>query len=198
MPSSKFITRLSFSLCLAACVPFTVAASEISVAGVPNFHKIDDHVYRGAQPSDEGFKNLASLGVKTVIDLRGSEHSEADENRVVEAAGMRYVSIPMKGMTTPTDEQVAAALALMNDTRTGPVFVHCKRGADRTGAIVACYRIGHDHWDAAKSLNEARNLGMSWYQLALQKYVSGYDRSHHQEPTMAGMPTPAPATGASE
>jgi protein-tyrosine phosphatase len=90
---------------------------------------------------------------------------------------MRYVSIPMKGMESPTDEQVSTALALMNDSAAGPVFVHCKRGADRTGAVVACYRIGHDHWDAAKSLSEARSLGMSWYQLALQRYVNNYDGS---------------------
>ena len=185
MTRKKLIARVSLALCVASCLPFIAAAANSDLQGVTNFHKIDDHVYRGAQPTDEGFKKLASLGVKTVIDLRGPEHSEADEKRVVEAAGMRYVSIPMKGMTTPTDEQISAALALMNDTSAGPVFVHCKRGADRTGAVIACYRIGHDHWDADKSINEARNLGMSWYQMALQKYVTSYDQAVRRKPTLA-------------
>ena len=169
--------RLGVVFCLVSCVPFAMAVADPEFQGLPNFHKIDDHVYRGAQPTADGFRSLASLGVKTVIDLRGAEHSESEEKRLVEADGMRYVSIPMKGMESPTDEQVSTALALMNDSAAGPVFVHCKRGADRTGAVVACYRIGHDHWDAAKSLSEARSLGMSWYQLALQRYVNNYDGS---------------------
>ena len=69
---------------------------------LPNFHKVDEKVYRGAQPTDAGFRKLANMGVRTIIDLRGPEHSQSHEKQVVEAAGMRYVSIPMKGMT-PTD-----------------------------------------------------------------------------------------------
>jgi uncharacterized protein (TIGR01244 family) len=144
-------------------------------AGLPNFHKVDDHVYRGAQPTPEGFRNLANLGIKTVIDLRGPEHSEAAEKKIVEADGMRYVSIPMRGMSTPTDRQISDALKLLNDPASGPVFVHCRRGADRTGAVIACYRIGHDHWDTAKAQDEANNFGMSLFQLAIRRYVAHYN-----------------------
>src|SRR5689334_22831096 len=88
---------------------------------LPNFQKVDDQVYRGAQPSDSGFKDLAKLGIKTVIDLREiGEHSQADEQKVVTDLGMRYVSIPMHGMSTPKDDQVAAVQAIFNDTASGP------------------------------------------------------------------------------
>ena len=81
-----------------------------------------------------GFRQLAQLGIKTVIDLRQiGEHSQADEQKLVTSLGMRYVSIPMAGMSTPKDEQVTAVLALLSDTTSGPVFVHCKRGADHFG-----------------------------------------------------------------
>jgi uncharacterized protein (TIGR01244 family) len=163
------------ALVVGFALPFASAFADSSLSGLPNFHQVDDHVYRGAQPTPDGFKNLAQMGVKTIIDLRGSEHSVADEKRVVESAGMKYVSIPMRGMATPTDEQVLSALKIMNDPASGPVFVHCRRGADRTGAVVACYRIGHDHWDSGKALNEASGFGMSWYQIALRRYVDQYD-----------------------
>ncbi len=153
--------------------------------GIPNFHKVDDHVYRGAQPDEHAFSRLAGMGVKTVIDLRGPEHSQAKEKSLVEAAGMRYVSIPMSGMHTPSDEQISSALKVLNDAGAGPVFVHCKRGADRTGAVVACYRIEHDHWDSSNALREARGLGMSWYQLAIQHYVAGYGRPASSAPVPA-------------
>ena len=155
--------------------PFASAFAGSSSSDLPNFHQIDDHLYRGAQPSAEGFQNLARMGVKTVVDLRGAEHAVTEEKRIVEFAGMRYVNVPMKGMATPTDDQVSSALRIMNDPAAAPVFVHCRRGADRTGAVVACYRIGHDHWDAARALNEASGFGMSWYQIALRRYVDRYD-----------------------
>jgi protein tyrosine/serine phosphatase len=87
---------------------------------------------------------------------------------------MRYVSIPMHGLSTPKDDKVAAVQALFNDTTNGPVFVHCKRGADRTGMVVAVYRISHDQWDNKKALSEAKSYGMSFFERAIQSYVMNY------------------------
>jgi uncharacterized protein (TIGR01244 family) len=160
---------------LAACAPGCAYSGPLKLAGVENFQKVNDWVYRGAQPTDQGFAALAKLGIRTVVDLRQiGEHSQAYEQQVVEAAGMRYVSVPMKGMSTPTSEQVSRVLSLLEDAAVEPVFVHCHRGADRTGAIIACYRIGHDHWQNKPALAEARSLGMSWYQRAMQNYVLHY------------------------
>jgi len=141
---------------------------------LPNFQKVDDHVYRGAQPTEDGFKDLAKLGIKTIVDLRLiGEHSQADEERIVSNLGMRYVSIPMKGLSTPKEEQVAAVQALFNDANAGPVFVHCKRGADRTGMVVAVYRI-NNRWENRKALAEAESYGMSFFERAIKHYVMGY------------------------
>jgi tyrosine-protein phosphatase SIW14 len=142
---------------------------------LPNFQKVDDHVYRGAQPTDSGFRDLAQLGIKTIVDLRDiGEHSQANEEKIVTGLGMRYVSIPMHGLSTPKGDKVAAVQALFNDTTSGPVFVHCKRGADRTGMVVAVYRISHDQWDNKKALTEAKSYGMSFFERAIQSYVMNY------------------------
>jgi protein tyrosine/serine phosphatase len=109
------------------------------------------------------------------VDLRDiGEHSQADEQKAVTDLGMRYVSIPMQGMSTPKDKQIAAVLALFNDVTSGPVFVHCKRGADRTGTVIAVYRILHDGWDSKRALSEAKSYGMSVFQRAMQHYVTDY------------------------
>jgi tyrosine-protein phosphatase SIW14 len=148
--------------------------SATTVEGVGNFQKVDDHVYRGAQPTPEGFSNLNKLGIKLVVDLREPGDRSSYENKVVTAAGMKYISVPMYGMATPKNESVQKVLALLEDTSTGPVFVHCKRGADRTGGVIACYRIEHDGWKNDKALVEARSMGMSWFQKAIQSYVLKY------------------------
>jgi tyrosine-protein phosphatase SIW14 len=159
---------------LAPAFFLAVAAFGQQPAGVSNFHIVDQQVYRGAQPTSQGFESLAKMGVKTVIDLREADDLALAEKKQVEADGMRFVNIPMRGMHRPTPADVARALALFGDTSSGPVFVHCKRGADRTGTVVACYRISRYHWENHKALDEARTYGMSWFQRAMMHYVLGY------------------------
>jgi protein tyrosine/serine phosphatase len=154
-------------LALSLSVAGLQAASLPDVPGVPNFHQVDAHVYRGAQPNGQGFNGLAKLGVKTVIDLRG-EKSEAP---AVEHAGMHYVRLPWSGYKAPDDSQINAVLALLNDNAVWPVFVHCRRGADRTGTAIACYRISHDHWANQQALEEAKTFGMSSMEVAMQRFI---------------------------
>jgi len=175
-------------ICFSLVATFSAGAS-LPLAGVENFYKVDDQVYRGAQPSAAGFGSLAKLGVKTVIDLREiGEHSQAGEEAIVKALGMQYVSIPLRKMATPDNGVVSRILGLLNDTTSAPVFVHCKRGADRTGAIIACYRISHDSWEPKRALSEARGDGMSIFQRSMQKYVL------HFEPVPAVAAQPAVAS----
>jgi len=163
-PARIFLTA---SVCFAS-----VYAGEIDFE-VHNFHKVNDTVFRGAQPSAAGFAMLKKMGIATVIDLRESSHADS-EAALVKAQGMQYINIPMKGMEAPSNAQIAKVLALINDAKTGPVFIHCKRGADRTGTVLACYRITHDHWDNAAALAEAKQRGMSVFQVAMHRYVKAY------------------------
>jgi tyrosine-protein phosphatase SIW14 len=153
--------------------------------GVSNFHQVNDHIYRGAQPAAQGFAELAKLGIKTIVDLRESGDRSLSERKAVEAAGMRYLSFPMAGFGAPEDSLVAKLLALFDDVSSGPVFIHCRRGADRTGTVVACYRIVHDHWENAKALAEARSFGMSWTERAMQSYIAHYHGFEAPKPTAA-------------
>ena len=145
-----------------------------SVEGIHNFDKVDEHVYRGAQPTDEGFQYLAKIGVKTVIDLRGAGEGRRNEESVVTAAGMKYINIPMTGLTPPSEAEITKILGMLEEGATGPIFVHCQRGADRTGAVIASYRIEHDGWDNARALKEAMANGMSFFQIPRQSFIRNF------------------------
>jgi tyrosine-protein phosphatase SIW14 len=165
---------LSFAI-LATVVSIPTWAGANDFPGIHNFHKVNEQVYRGAQPTEQGFQALAKLGVKTVIDLRReNEHSTVEERRMVEAAGMRYVNFPMQGVVAPHADVVARVLAILNDKAQGPVFVHCKQGRDRTGGVIACYRISHDGWENGKALKEAKSFGMHWVQFGIKSYVMNF------------------------
>jgi len=144
------------------------------VAGVRKFQQVNEHIYRGGQPTVEGFHSLSKVGVKTVIDLREAGGRSRAEQKLVEADGMHYVSVPLSGIAAPSDAVVARLLAMLDDGSAGPVFIHCRRGADRTGMVLACYRIAHDGWENRRALEEARSLGMSWLEKAMQRYVLQY------------------------
>lgn len=189
MPRAKRYRRLApAALALTLSLAGLQAASLPQVAGVENFHQVDEHVYRGGQPNGAAFTSLARIGIKTVIDLRG----ENFEKSAVEHAGMRYVRLPWSGFKAPSDSQVAAVLALMNNSSAWPVFVHCRRGADRTGTAVACYRIAHDHWTNQQALAEARSFGMSSMEIAMEHFILRF--SPAAAPAVLAE-TPAPLTG---
>jgi protein-tyrosine phosphatase len=161
LSSRRFISLLVFSLPVFAG----------SVPGIKNFDQVDAHVYRGAQPTGKGFSYLAKLGVRTVIDLRETNDRATAEQRVVSGAGMQYVNVPMTGLTPPTEAEIARILAILEDNTSGPVFVHCRRGADRTGAVIAAYHIDHDKWDNAHALQDAKAHSMSLFQIPRQNYI---------------------------
>ena len=119
---------------------------------IKNFGQMDDRFYRGARPKEEDYKALAELGVKTVIDL--TDNSRAEEQPAVEAAGLRYVNIPMVDKSYPSMEQVNEFLKVVNDPETGKFFVHCAGGRHRTGVVGAVYRFNHDGWNLDQVLAE--------------------------------------------
>jgi tyrosine-protein phosphatase SIW14 len=162
--------------------------------GIPNFHQVNDHIFRGAQPAPQAWESLAKMGVKVVIDLRREHeegHSTAAEAKAVEAAGMRYVNVPMNGIVAPRDEDVHKVLNIFNGP--DPVFVHCKLGKDRTGTVIACYRISHDLWKNGQAMDEARTIGLHRIEMGMKRYISAF-----QGLSAAPVDTAVPAAGAAQ
>ena len=152
-------------------------ASLLPAADLPevrHFHQVDDRLFRGAEPSETGLETLAKLGIKTVVDLEPGRTRSRKEQSRAEALGMRYVNVPMNGLVAPSNDQISKALAVIETGSEGPVFVHCRRGKDRTGTVVACYRIVQDHWPNRKALAEARSLGMIIVEPGMQRYIPEY------------------------
>lgn len=157
-----------------ALLVFVTPAFAWSVTGIKNFDQVDAHVYCGGQPTAEGFQYLAKLGVKTIVDLREAGDRSKAEGLQVTADGMKYVNVPMTGLTPPTGLETTQILQLLEDTASGPVFVHCLRGADRTGAVIAAYHIDHDKWDNVRALKDAKAHGMSFFQLPREGYIKNF------------------------
>ena len=141
---------------------------------IDNFGSINERYYRGAQPQGSDYADLAALGIKTVIDLQAD--GRRDEGKLVEAAGMKFVRIPMTTHVPPTPEQIAQFLQIVNDPAQGPVYVHCKGGRHRTGVMTAIYRMENEGWTGDRAFKEMKqyNFGMDLLHPEFKSFVLRY------------------------
>jgi protein tyrosine phosphatase (PTP) superfamily phosphohydrolase (DUF442 family) len=133
-----------------------VFAQKIVLNGVPNPGEVTPLLFRGAQPSAEGFSALSKMGIGIVIDLRGERDGERER---VTALGMQYIAIPSH-CSHMNDEGVAKFLTILRDNPDKKIFVHCVYGVDRTGMMIAAYRMAQG-WTADESRREMESFGFS-------------------------------------
>lgn len=124
-------------------------AKPIKVDGVPNLHKIHGNLYRSAQPSEQGMKNLKKMGIETIINLR----SFNSDRKEIGNTGLGYEHIYMKAWH-PERKEVIRFLQIVTNEKRSPVLFHCKHGADRTGTMCAMYRIVVQGWTKEEAIRE--------------------------------------------
>ena len=128
------------------------------IEGVPNFFRVSKDLYRGAQPTATGMRNLKAMGIKTIVNLR-SFHSDRDK---IGDTGLGCETIHMK-VWYPEERQVVKFLEIVTDSNRTPVLVHCQHGADRTGTMCAVYRIAVQGWTKEEALREMTKGGFGFH-----------------------------------
>lgn len=169
--TSTIAAVIALSILSAAQTPQRDKASKIQIK---NFGCINETFYRGAQPRDEDYADLAAMGVKTIIDLQ--QGGVGGEQNLVESQGMKFYRIGMSDKNQPTAEQAELFLKIVNDPANQPVFVHCAGGRHRTGAMSAIYRMTHDGWNADQAFLEMKRYDFE-YGIGhgpLKRYVYDY------------------------
>jgi tyrosine-protein phosphatase SIW14 len=151
---------------------------------IKNFGQMDDRFYRGAQPKETDYKDLAALGIKTVIDL--TEDPKPYEKTTVESLGMRYINIPMVDKKYPTAEATQAFLKTVGDPNTGKFYVHCAGGRHRTGAMGAVYRYEFYGWNFDQVYQEMKDYDFytAWGHGAFKDFVKDYYERKHPNATV--------------
>jgi protein tyrosine phosphatase (PTP) superfamily phosphohydrolase (DUF442 family) len=146
-------------------------AEVVDVPGLPALSRVDDGVWRSAQPSAEGLRRAhVDLGVRTVVNLR-SFHSDRD---LVAGAGLDLVEIPMVAWHAD-DDQIVAALRVLVDPARRPVLVHCQHGVDRTGLVIGAYRRVVQGWSADAARQERREQGAAELWADLDRWLRDVD-----------------------
>lgn len=140
--------------------PETTAPSHrAKESGVPNFGRLNDHVWRSGQPTRDGYQHLATEGLKTVVNLR----EEFPQDKELLPAGVKYVYIPVKDEHAPTEEQARQFIETVSDPANWPVLVHCKGGEGRAGTMAALVRHSFDGWDNDRIMKEVGNFRVKYF-----------------------------------
>ncbi len=152
----------------------TVVTNPASVT-IDNFARVNASYYRGGQPTNGEYAQLAALGVKTVIDLT-SDDAQPNERSLVEAAGMQYSHIPMTTHTVPTREQLDQFFRIVDDPQRQPIYVHCVGGRHRTGVMTAVYRMTEDGWTSGQAFAEMKQykFGADFLHPEFKRFVYAY------------------------
>ncbi len=170
------------------------------IRGVSNFGRVTDTLYRGGQPDLDGLRALQAMGVGIVVNFRDERGEMAAEKRQVESLGMKYVGIPWSGHDEPSSAQVVEFLDLIRANPKAKIFVHCKHGADRTGVMVAAYRVAVDHKPVAEAVSEMHQFHYDWFWLPqLERYVKslpGLLQKDARFSAYSSVPSPVPAPAA--
>lgn len=167
----------------------------VETCDIENFGKVNDHYYRGAQPEQAQYAELAALGVKTVIDLRDDPASYAKARS--EAAGLRYINLPLSDKKYPSEENVKKFLELANDQGNWPLYVHCAGGRHRTGAMTAVLRMTNEGWDVERAYSEMKDYDFytRWGHKAMKTFVFDYWKNLQTQRMHASLPeTPVGST----
>jgi protein tyrosine/serine phosphatase len=157
-------------------------ATPVPSASLKNFYKLDEKVYRSAQPNRKGFEELKRLGIKNVLSFR--DHHSDDKD--AKGLGLTLRRVKMEAGEIK-DEQVAEALRIIR-TAKGPVLIHCWHGSDRTGLISAMYRILYQGWSKEEAIEELMKGGYGYH--SLYRNIPEYIRKVNIENIRFAVKTP--------
>jgi protein tyrosine phosphatase (PTP) superfamily phosphohydrolase (DUF442 family) len=164
------LTGVTLALALFYATDVISKGPEGQAGAIPRFEQVAPGLYRGGQPTPAGFEFLKWRGIRTVINLR----EELDEREQVEKLGFKYVYIPLDAWDPVSDQALKTFLTVVNTAAYQPVFVHCKRGSDRTGVMIGFYRMAMQGWTADRAYAEARALGMRWWHRGLERQLHDF------------------------
>ena len=156
---------------LTAVVLLAAAVGPSQAGSCENFGQVGPALYRGAEPDAACLDHLAKLGVKTLVNLRDDDEDVAREREWAKARGMRVENVPMSGFRKPDEARVLRALEVIGETGNQPVFVHCKRGRDRTGVVVAAWRMARENWTLENAYEEAKRFRLAWWQVRMKEFI---------------------------
>jgi tyrosine-protein phosphatase SIW14 len=164
------ITVLICSVAAFAADQMRFSEHVYNLSGLSNVGRVAPGIYRGAEPDADGYATLKKMGIKTVIDMRTSESEKA----LVEGAGMKAVAMPIEMSRNGLKARVDSLVTMLADPANQPVYIHCRHGQDRTGIVVAAYRMKVEGWSLKDAESEMQSFGFNDVWVNFKQFIRSY------------------------
>src|SRR5579863_3660566 len=163
------------------------SAEKLYVPGISDFGKVNDFLYRGGQPKDNGVEELKKFGIDTIVDLRSEMHGLIENERQrAESLGIRFINLLGFGWGTPKDEEIAQFFSLVRERPRRKIFIHCWLGGDRSGMFIAAYRIAFEGWSPQQAIEEMRAFHyLRFWHPNMARWVKKFPDRLAQSPKLA-------------
>ena len=112
---------------------------------------VDAGIYRGSRADMFAALSKSQPALRSVLSL---QRWRADEL----PARVESFALPLGVLLPPREAELKAAILLL-DALPKPTYLHCKSGVDRTGAVVAYYRVLRQGHRPARAINEMFDSG---------------------------------------
>lgn len=159
-----------FAIVLFFTIPNVFAQNSVETEDLPRFLQLDNGIFRGGLPTEQGIRKLKEMGIKTIVNIENSKRRIEQEREWAQKYNLNFISLPMEWMVAPTDELVDEILKTIQDTSKQPVYLHCRHGKDRTGIVAGIYRVEIQGWSADKAYSEMLDIGFDPSFVALKNY----------------------------
>lgn len=164
---------------------FGCASAQLDHSQGYQIKPVADGIYRGPRPTAENLQYLKTMGVRSILDLENDSDAISAEKAIAGELGIKFESLPMSEVFAPSPEKILLAVDKLK-TLPRPVLVHCRKGHDRTGYVIASYRILEQQWDLNNAFRECLDMGHSplydgfplYWKHSLEKIESEY-KTHY-------------------
>lgn len=155
---------MTINLIILSALSVSTAQTLAAVDYPPNLYQTEPWLYRGGRPGPESLTSLKALGVTTIVNLerewfRREPSSVKEERRLAQEYGMQFIHIPLHPFFRPSAEDITTIMSILSNTSLRPIFIHCRRGSDRTGIAIAIFRVRHQGWTVKNAYVEMDSLG---------------------------------------
>lgn len=179
---SVFCSALPYAQAIPAAVTMPNLVLQ-AAADIPNMSIVAPNLYRGGMPNEEALEQLQRSGIKTIVSLANEKKYVEWERAATKRLGLKFVHIPLSAWKEPSQNDIEAFLTVVAKKDREPVFVHCVHGRDRTGTMVAIYRINNERWSADSAYEEMKARGFRTFFMSLKKSV--FDFAERKQDQMA-------------
>lgn len=146
----------------------------LKALALDEFKPVSKNVFRSAQPQESDYQLLRNFNVGTIINLRNDNTVEESKTHAL-TNGFEFYNLALDSKSTEADYSRALThfFNIIDEKADSgkSILVHCVRGKDRTGLLVALYRVLREHKSPQEAFNEWRESGLSdEWGLGIQDY----------------------------